>query len=113
MGRSFYVMSTNKYFIVTLIFINCCIEVSAQTITQRLDSFFNSLNDYKQMNGTILIAQDGNIITKRYFGFADLQNNIKNNDSTEFTLASVSKVFTSTAILQLKDKEKLKLDDAL
>jgi hypothetical protein len=36
------------------------------------------LNDYKQINGSILIAQDGKIITKEYFGFADLQNNIKN-----------------------------------
>jgi CubicO group peptidase (beta-lactamase class C family) len=105
-------MSTNKYFIVTLIFINCCIDISAQTIAQRLDSFFNSLNDYKQINGSILISQDGNVITKRYFGFADLQHNIKNSDNTEFTLASVSKVFTSTAILQLKDKGKFKLDDA-
>jgi len=104
-------MSTNKYFIAALISINCCIGVSAQTITQQLDSFFNSLNDYEQINGSILIAQDGNVITKRYFGFADLQNNIKNSDSTEFTLASVSKVFTSTAILQLKDKGKFKLDD--
>lgn len=87
-------------------------QLPAQTILQRLDSFFNSVNDYKQISGSILIAQDGNIVTKKYFGFADLQNNIKNNDSTEFTLASVSKVFTSTAILQLKDKGKLKLDDS-
>lgn len=111
MRRLSFVVSTNKYFIVTLIFVNCYIQVTAQTISQRLDSFFNSLNDYKQINGSILIAQDGNIIAKKYVGFADLQNNIKNNDSTEFTLASVSKVFTSTAILQLKEKGKLKLDD--
>ena len=100
------------FFIATLILISCCLQLPAQTISQRLDSFFNSLNDYKQISGSILIAQDGNTVTKKYFGFADLQSNIKNNDSTEFTLASVSKVFTSTAILQLKDKGKFKLDDA-
>ncbi len=104
-------MSTNKYFIATLVFFNGCLQISAQTTSQRLDSLFNSLNDYKQISGSILIAQGRNIITKKYFGFADLQNNIKNSDSTEFTLASVSKVFTSTAILQLKDKGKFKLDD--
>ena len=111
MGRTFSAMATIKNFIVALIFITCGTRLSGQAISQRLDSFFNSLNDYKQISGSILIAQDGNIITKKYFGFANLQNNIKNNDSTEFALASVSKVFTSTAILQLKDKGKFKLDD--
>jgi len=101
-----------KFFITTFIFTSCCFQSPAQTVSQRLDSFFNSLNDYKQISGSILIAQNENIITKKYFGFADLQSNIKNSDSTEFALASVSKVFTSTAILQLKEKGKLKLDDA-
>jgi CubicO group peptidase (beta-lactamase class C family) len=112
MRRACAALSIRKYFIVSLIFISHLTQLSAQTVSSHLDSFFNSLNDYKQISGSILIAQDGNIITKRYFGFADIQNNLKNNDSTEFTLASVSKVFTSTAILQLKDKGKFKLDDA-
>jgi CubicO group peptidase (beta-lactamase class C family) len=82
-----------------------------QNIPQRLDSFFNSLYAYKEINGNVLIAENGNIIYKKSFGFSNFENQTPNTDSTGFTLASVSKVFTSTAILQLKDKGKLKLDD--
>ena len=86
-------------------------NVFCQNIPQRLDSFFNSLNKYNQINGSVLVAENGNVIYKKTFGFADFENKTLNDDNTKFTLASVSKVFTSTAILQLRDKGKLKLDD--
>lgn len=83
----------------------------AQNKSQKLDSLFNSVNNYKQINGGVLIAENGNAIYKKFFGFADIENKIPNTNSTEFTLASVSKIFTSTAILQLRDKGKLHIDD--
>jgi CubicO group peptidase (beta-lactamase class C family) len=72
---------------------------------------FNSLYSYRQINGNVLIAEKGNIIYAKSFGYADIEKKIPNNDGSEFTLASISKIFTSTAILQLRDKGKLKLDD--
>ena len=84
-----------------------------QGIPERLDSFFTSLCNYHEINGNVLVTDRGNIIYKKSFGFADFEKKIPNNDSSEFTLASVSKIFTSTAILQLRDKGKLKLDDPI
>ncbi len=101
------------FFLAAIFFAGFSLSISAQDVTNKLDSFFNSLDNYKQINGSVLIAEKGNIVYEKYFGFADLQDKIKNNDSTEFSLASISKVFTSTAILQLKERGKLKLDDAL
>jgi len=83
----------------------------AQNYSQKLDSLFNSLYTYRQINGNVLVAENGSSIYKKSFGFADFENKTLNSDNTRFALASVSKVFTSTAILQLKDKDKLKLDD--
>lgn len=77
----------------------------------RLDTFFKSLYQYEEINGNVLVADKGVVIYKRSFGFADFQNKIPNSDNTEFALASVSKVFTSTAVLQLRDRCKIKLDD--
>jgi len=94
-----------------------CISISANAVSQqisaRLDSFFQSLYQYKEINGNVLVAEKGAVIYKRSFGFADLENKILNSDDTRFTLASVSKVFTSAAVLQLGDRNKFKLDEPL
>lgn len=82
-----------------------------QNIPQRLDSFFNSLTKYNQINGSVLVAENGNVLYNKAFGYADFESKTPNGNNTKFTLASVSKVFTSTAVLQLRDKGKLKLDD--
>ena len=96
-----------------LAFFISSVTLSAQTIPQRLDSFFNSVCNHRQMNGNILVAENGKVVYEKSFGFADIKNKIVNNDSSVFTLASVSKTLTATAILQLKEKGKLQLDDAV
>lgn len=97
------------FFIVHLVFI---INGTAQNIVpDRLDSFFNSVYYYKEINGNVLIARDGNIVYKHSFGYADFNSKKLINDSSGFTLSSISKVFTAAAILQLRDKGKLQLDD--
>lgn len=98
-------------FLLTILFIVFGLKSFPQNIPQQLDSFFNSLNNYHQINGNVLVAENGSIIYKKSFGFAGFENKILNSENTRFALASVSKVFTSTAILQLRDKGKLKLDD--
>jgi CubicO group peptidase (beta-lactamase class C family) len=83
----------------------------AQNNAQKLDSFFNSLYIYRQINGNVLVAENGLPIYQKSFGYSNFKDKIPNNDNSGYSLASVSKVFTSTAILQLKEKGKLKLDD--
>jgi CubicO group peptidase (beta-lactamase class C family) len=83
----------------------------AQNNSQKLDSLFNSLYTYRQFNGNVLVAEKGLPIYQKSFGYSNFKAKTPNNDKSAFSLASVSKVFTSTAILQLKEKGKLKLDD--
>ncbi len=83
----------------------------AQDNTDKLEKLFSGLHQNNQFNGNVLVADNGKIVYQKSFGFANISNNLLNNDSSAFTLGSVSKTLTSTAILQLKDKGKLKLDD--
>lgn len=101
-----------KFRILFFIFITGT-NVFCQNIPQRLDMFFNSLYNFKQINGNVLVAENRKVIYEKSFGFGDLKNKELNNDRSEFTLASVSKTLTSTAILQLKEKRKLKLNAPL
>lgn len=85
--------------------------LSQNAVSHQLDSFFQSVYEYSQINGNVLVTQEGVIAYKHSFGYADFVGKKPNTDSSGFTLASISKVFTSTAILQLRDKGSLKLDD--
>jgi CubicO group peptidase (beta-lactamase class C family) len=86
-------------------------NIYCQNISQSLDNFYNSIYRYNQLNGNVLVAENGHIIYEKSFGFANYQKNLPNDSTSRFTLSSISKIFTSTAILQLKDRGKLKLDD--
>jgi CubicO group peptidase (beta-lactamase class C family) len=59
------------------------------------------------------IIHGQNVIWSRGFGFSDIEKNREATVDTIFRIASITKLFTSTAILQLRDKDKLRLDDSV
>src|SRR5580658_6478 len=91
------------------------LKTNAQTIQERLDSLFNAVKNDNRMHfsGTVLVADHGKIVYKNSAGYADIAKKILNSDTTRFSLASLSKVFTCIAVMQLKDKGKLRLEDKL
>jgi CubicO group peptidase (beta-lactamase class C family) len=84
----------------------------AQAPDNRFDHFFDSLYDDHVFSGNIVIAKKDSVIYQHFFGYADVEKKIPNSAGSAFQLASLSKVFTAVAILQLKEAGKLKLDDA-
>jgi len=85
--------------------------LQAQPVTTALDSFYTRMARAGQLSGNVLVAENGKIVYQKSFGYADREQQRPNTAGTEFNLASVSKTFTATAILQLCEKKKLKLDD--
>lgn len=57
------------------------------------------------------IAYRGKLLYKAGFGYADLEKKIKMKPETCFRIASMSKMFTAVAIMQLAEKHLLSLDD--
>lgn len=98
-------------FICVLIF-SCKTEKNSD-ISNQLDQFLHGQEEHFRFNGNVLVAENGETIFQHSFGMADFDSKRPLNDSSVFELASVSKQFTATAILLLKDKGKLKLTDSL
>ena len=94
-----------------LLFVACSFCLGAFAQNSKIDNYFNSLGD--QFNGNILLAQNGRVVLNRGAGYADFLTKKPNTADARFNLCSISKVFTSTAILQLRDKGKLSLEDHL
>ena len=64
-------------------------------------------------NGNVLVAKKGRIIYQQAFGFRNFDTKISLDNQSVFTMCSVSKQFTATAIMLLKEAHKLTLNDTL
>ncbi len=78
---------------------------------KKIDSLLNATYLDKKINGNFLIAEKGEIIYNHSFGYANEETKQKLNENSVFELASCSKQFTAMAIMILKEKGKLNLDD--
>ncbi len=85
--------------------------VFGQTKVERFDSLFNYLHKNQLINGNVLVAEKGNVIYQKSFGYLIFESEKLHTANSIFSVASITKVFTSLSILQLKEKGKLELDD--
>lgn len=80
---------------------------------KKLDSLLTDMHAREILNGNLLIAEKGKIIYNKSFGYANEETKQKLNENSIFELASCSKQFTAMAIMILKEKGKLKLEDTI
>lgn len=80
---------------------------------QQLDSIFTMLYEQNQFNGSVLIAEKGQIVLKKGYDYSDESTKKKNNPNTIYELASCSKQFTAAAVMLLKKQGKLHYTDKL
>ena len=91
----------------------CLSSPLLQAQTKALETYFDELSELRQHNGNLLVADQGAVLANFSSGYADFSTQQVNTSASRFNLASISKVITATAVLQLKEKNKLRLDDAL
>ena len=90
---------------------------NAQNLTaqkaEKIDTLFEQLYKNGQFNGTVLVAENGKILHKGAYGYGDYAAKRKLEIGSPCYLASVSKQFTTMAIMQLKEKGKLNYENKL
>ncbi len=60
---------------------------------------------------TVAVSYEGKILFNKSYGYANIEKKEKLTPNHIFRIASHSKTFTATAIMQLVEKKKIKLDD--
>lgn len=76
-----------------------------------LDSAITAQMEAMHIPGaTVAVVQDGEILVAKGYGYADLSGRPVQADETLFRIASISKLFTWTAVMQLAEAGKLDLD---
>ena len=86
-----------------------CTNAYAQSKADQIDALVSMYHGYNQFTGSVLVSENGKVIYKKGFGFANRTTNTPNQPDTRHRLASVTKQFTAMAIMQLAAEGKLSL----
>jgi D-alanyl-D-alanine carboxypeptidase len=90
----------------------CAAVVPAGAI-DRIDTIVRAGLEKKIASYAIAVVKDGRLVLARGYGYADLENSVPATAETIYRLGSITKQFTSLAILQLAEAGKLSIDDEL
>ncbi|CAL66700.1 serine hydrolase domain-containing protein [Christiangramia forsetii] len=80
---------------------------------ESIDSYLNELYQNGKLNGNILVTKNNKIVYEKSFGFTDGSKSELLNKDYRFDIGSVFKEFPAVAIMQLKEKNHLNLNDKL
>lgn len=80
---------------------------------KNFDRYFEDTYFYQDLPGFVVSVKHGNMTYKKAFGYSDFpaKKQMKLNDV--FHCASVAKLFTSTAVMQLAERGRLDIDDRI
>ena len=104
-------MNRLRLFIATLLFVPVAFSQKHKHLEQQADRIIGPLVTTNNFSGTVLIAQQGKLLLSKAYGKMSREYNLNNSPDTKFFLASASMVFTSAAIMKLKEEGKLSLTD--
>lgn len=78
-----------------------------------LEEVVSGIAEEKGFSGTVRVTRRGEPVFTSAFGMASRRWSVPNTCDTGFRVASVSKMFTAAAVLQLVERKQVRLDDAL
>jgi CubicO group peptidase (beta-lactamase class C family)/pimeloyl-ACP methyl ester carboxylesterase len=88
-------------------------QVPDPRIAVDLEHYLTAATDLGRFSGAVLVAQNGTVVFSKAYGFADIEKRIPFRVNTQVEIASLSKMFTAMAILNLRDQGKLRLEDSV
>lgn len=95
--------------ILTLLLAFLCLKGSAQSISEGVKEIADK---YKAVGVAYVVVKKGKIAEKGAIGYHNLEEKTPLEvDYSVFRIASISKSFTATALMQLVEKKKISLDD--
>jgi CubicO group peptidase (beta-lactamase class C family) len=83
----------------------------SQDVAARIDQALSASYKADAPGATVIVVKDGKTILRKAYGLADVERKQPLTPDTVMRLGSLTKQFTSTAILMLVEEGKIKLDD--
>ncbi|CAM4288353.1 serine hydrolase domain-containing protein [Paenibacillus tarimensis] len=87
--------------------------MSTAAIAEALHAYLEPLAEEHKFSGAILSSMNGRILFSQGYGEANLELGVPNTPQTRFRIGSITKTFTSTAVMQLMGQGLIKLEDTI
>ncbi|MEP0828170.1 MAG: beta-lactamase family protein [bacterium] len=115
MARVFSPMfqSISAVLILILTFLTVSVPLRSESRYEKMDEYLSLANELWRFNGTVLVADRGEILLCRGYGFSNKDFGQPNTPQTRFFIGSITKQFTAAAILALRDDSLLNLDNPI
>lgn len=81
--------------------------------TKDLPEFIDEYAKKQDFHGTVLVQHKGVVKYHHSYGLANRAFGVQNHNDTKYKIASMTKLFTSTLILKLRDEGKIDLDSTI
>jgi len=72
-----------------------------------------AVTEHRTAGVSVAVVKNGRTVLAKGYGFADLENDVPATVETVYRIGSITKQFTSAAIMRLMEQGKLSLDDTL
>jgi CubicO group peptidase (beta-lactamase class C family) len=82
-------------------------------VSRKLDEYLQGELKNHHFSGTVLVARGGQVLLSKGYGFASLEWELPNTPQTKFRVGSLTKQFTATVIMQLRERRLLELTDSV
>lgn len=86
-------------------------KLSERRLAAEAGAFMDRLAAADAFSGAVLVSRGGRTIFRRAYGLASKAHRAPNRPDTKFNVASVGKLFTAVAVMQLIERGRLSLDD--
>ena len=100
-------MRPHRYAIVVTLVASIC-QVAAQdsesrttSLEAKVDGYLKPYLETGNFSGSVLIGREGELLLSKGYGLANLEGRVPNGPQTVYHLASVSRIFTSAAVVLL------------
>lgn len=100
-----------KSTLVCILFAFSFTTIKAQSLESKIDAILSNQFKSNETGVSALVAKDGKVLYRKAFGKANLELDVHMTSENVFEVGSITKQFTSVAILMLLEEGKLSLED--
>lgn len=87
-------------------------KTSSESFEESVDTFFaDKMQEYDIPGAAVVVVEHGKVVLEKSYGVSDKKENIPFYNDTTFRIASITKTFTATALMQLVESGKVELEE--